>query len=334
MRSPRTVATATSTRTTGGRARTTPRVPGQRRRRVPLGAEPDPRLGPFEAGAARGLAAARQAERRPYVDPEADRAARDAYYAGVDLELTGPELLRTLTGLVTGTHQEELEYRPAEYLYPWVDLHPDLRLHHLYSGRPAEVDEVIHEDLRIGRRRAARLHDEVAADAALGPREVEAVFDRLEAELPFNCEHVVPQSWFGKRQPMRGDLHHLFACEPRCNSHRGSVPYADHADPRPTIEECGRLEDDGFEPGQDKGVVARATLYFLLRYPDLVGDELREMQAGVLPVLARWHADEPPGEYEAHRNAAVFELQGNRNPLIDFPELVDRVSWGDALGGS
>ena len=30
----------------------------------------------------------------------------------------------------------------------------------------------------------------------------------------FNCEHVVPQSWFDKKEPMRGDLHHLFACDP------------------------------------------------------------------------------------------------------------------------
>jgi endonuclease I len=323
MRSPRTTAVA-GTRTSGGRRA----VPGQRRRRIALGTAPDPRLGPFERGAARGLASARRAASRPYVDREADLAARTAYYAGIDLSSPGPELLEALVRLVGRTHRQELEYRPAEFLYPWVDLHPDMRLHHLYSGRPAEPEEVIRDDLRIGRRRAARLRDEVAADAALGPREVESLFDRMESELPFNCEHVVPQSWFGKRQPMRGDLHHLFACEPRCNSHRGSVPYADHGDPRPTIEDCGRLEADGFEPGQDKGVVARATLYFLLRYPGEVGDESREMQAGVLPVLARWHTEEPPGDYEIHRNAAVFELQGNRNPLIDFPEVVDRLPWG------
>jgi len=46
--------------------------------------------------------------------------------------------------------------------------------------------------------------------------------DALEAAgLIFNCEHVVPQSWFAKRKPVRGDLHHVFACEPGCNSFRG-----------------------------------------------------------------------------------------------------------------
>jgi endonuclease I len=40
----------------------------------------------------------------------------------------------------------------------------------------------------------------------------------------------VPQSWYAKAEPMRGDLHHLFACEPRCNSFRSNIPYFDFAD--------------------------------------------------------------------------------------------------------
>ena len=51
--------------------------------------------------------------------------------------------------------------------------------------------------------------------------------DLLEASAPYNCEHVVPQSWFSKKEPMRGDLHHLFACESRCNSFRGNHAYFD-----------------------------------------------------------------------------------------------------------
>jgi endonuclease I len=50
---------------------------------------------------------------------------------------------------------------------------------------------------------------------------------QVEEALPFNCEHVVPQSWFGKAEPMRGDLHHLFACESRCNSFRGNTPFTE-----------------------------------------------------------------------------------------------------------
>ena len=58
-------------------------------------------------------------------------------------------------------------------------------------------------------------------------------------------------------------LHHLFACETRCNSVRGNTPYDEFAN----------------SPQQR----------------------------------------EPVTEWERHRNAAVFERQGNRNPSIDRP---------------
>jgi deoxyribonuclease I len=42
-----------------------------------------------------------------------------------------------------------------------------------------------------------------------------------------NTEHIVPQSWFGAVEPMKGDLHHLFVCEPECNIARSNFPYED-----------------------------------------------------------------------------------------------------------
>ena len=98
-----------------------------------------------------------------------------------------------------------------------------------------------------------------------------SVEDTADAMLPYNCEHVVPQSWFGKREPMRGDLHHPFVCESRCNSFRGNTPYTEFAD-LPSVEKvvrtrCGRNEEKGFEPAHGKGAAARAVFYFLLRCP-------------------------------------------------------------------
>ena len=45
-----------------------------------------------------------------------------------------------------------------------------------------------------------------------------------------------------------------------------------------------------------------------------------------------WHLADPPGEFELHRNAAIQERQGNRNPLIDFPDLVRAVAFELGLG--
>lgn len=149
----------------------------------------------------------------------------------------------------------------------------------------------------------------------------------------FNCEHIVPQSWFRKREPMRGDLHHLFACEPDCNSFRGNIPYFDFRDFGEAIRsDCGKKEGNRFEPGAGKGIVARATLYFLLRYPGEIQANAQELPADRLKVLLDWHRIFPPGEYERHRNQAIFEAQGNRNPLIDFPEWGDRIDFAQGLG--
>jgi Endonuclease I len=92
--------------------------------------------------------------------------------------------------------------------------------------------------------------------------ELRAEAAAIEAALPYNCEHVVCQSWFDEDEPMRGDIHHLFACESGCNSFRGNFPYIDFPDTQEIVRDaCGRREEDGFEPGGGKGPAARATLY-------------------------------------------------------------------------
>lgn len=99
---------------------------------------------------------------------------------------------------------------------------------------------------------------------------------------------------------MRSDLHHLYACDIQENSARGATPYGK------------------FVPKGGKGEVARATLYFMLRYP-----EVRLPYKGKsLQLLKDWSAQDPPDARERHRNSEVQKAQGNRNPFIDHPEWV------------
>jgi endonuclease G len=172
----------------------------------------------------------------------------------------------------------------------------------------------------------------------------EAVLDdaALEAALPYNCEHVVPQSWFNKREPMRGDLHHLFACEIQCNSFRGNTPFFDFVDfdertLPPSIQgvikgSCGKSETSKFEPARGKGAVARATLYFLLRYPGQINRTANEYTPERITTLVDWHKAHPVDDYERHRNAEIFAKQGNRNPFIDFSEWANKVDFDRGLG--
>ena len=161
-----------------------------------------------------------------------------------------------------------------------------------------------------------------------------ALMDRLEATMPYNCEHSVPQSWFAKKLPMRGDLHHLFACETHCNSTRGNQPYYEYPSTPGAGNDCGLSGTEGFEPKGGKSAVARATLYFLLRYPTSIGDSARELHPDRLQTLIQWHLDNPPSAYEKHRNQAIFQRQGNRNPLIDFPEMVEGIDFQAGFGQS
>lgn len=266
---------------------------------------------------------------RPYYDAQADRAASEAYYAHVRHE-SGAALARALTRLLESTHERRPAYKPMRLVYPWVDLHPDRQLRSIYSGRTFTAEEFVRADAAAEAARTARWQELLLRESAPGPAELAEKADALEAALPFNCEHVVPQSWFGKREPMRGDLHHLFACESGCNSFRGNTPYFDFAEREEVVRHaCGRREADRFEPSAGKGPVARATLYFLLRYPGQVGDAARELRADRLDLLLAWHGQDPVSEYERHRNAAAAEIQGNRNPLVDHPDWAGRIDFSD-----
>lgn len=132
---------------------------------------------------------------------------------------------------------------------------------------------------------------------------------------------------------MRGDLHHLFTCETECNSFRGNIPYFDFTDFEEVIRtDCGKRQGKSFEPSSGKGLVARATLYFLLRYPGEINDTANEFTEDRISILLDWHTSDPVTKYEKHRNMAIFAKQGNRNPLIDHPEWAAAIAFSPGLG--
>ncbi|MDQ3676309.1 MAG: endonuclease, partial [Actinomycetota bacterium] len=294
---------------------------------------PPPASGPDVQAA---LAEADANKTRPYYDEPADTMARELYYAEVPAEADPRPLFTALSRLLEDTHTRPQRYKPMKHVYPWVDLHPDRQLRSIYSGKTFSPQELIEEDARIDALRSERLHALVASEVALGPEQFAAELSVLEADLPFNCEHVVPQSTFAEKEPMRGDLHHLFACQSTCNSFRGNIPYFDFADFEEAVQtDCGKREGaNRFEPSDGKGPVARATLYFLLRYPGMIGDRAVELQPSQLPLLLAWHDREPVGDWERHRNAAIEEIQGNRNPLVDHPDWAARIDFFAGFGRS
>ena len=239
-----------------------------------------------------------------YYDEAGDAAERQAYYqpvADTFSKSSGRELFNNLHNLLAKTHRPAGDL-PGPALYSIVDRRPDGALYTLYSGQ--------------------------------GPKNEEQVKERNNRDLEgYNLEHVVPKSWFDSQLPMRDDLHHLFTESRQCNSDRGNLPFREVMGNAKKLPDCGsKVGEDAFEPGAGKGEIARAVLYFVTRHPGLVGDSPDEMNAADIPTLLKWHAQYPVTDYERHRNESIQDVQGNRNPYIDFPELVSRVDFQAGFG--
>ncbi len=272
-------------------------------------------------------------ENNIYYPEEKDATDRKQYYSSLPDPIHAS--YEALHRLVADTHTTPHHYSPSKFLYPVVDLHPDGKLRSIYSEKTFSVQELMLADQKIDIERQLRFIELTKAHEVLGSEAFSEQIDALETALPYNCEHVVCQSWFDKHEPMRGDLHHLFACESRCNSFRNNHPYHDFANYKPQLAlketekpSCGYLDDDRFEPERNRGTVARATLYFMLRYPSVTS----VYGPQDLSMLKEWARTEPVSLYEKHRNREIFLLQGNRNPFIDFPELVESASEKDTAG--
>jgi endonuclease I len=266
------------------------------------------------------LAAAKE---RKYLDEDADGEAAASYYSALDADADPEALYVALSGLLEETHKVRPGYSPAVELYPWIDLQPDGKLRSVYTEEEFDPETMIEEAAEIEAQRAS-FRVEKMGERGTADESAEALVEKLH---PYNCEHVVCQSWFEHHEPMRGDLHHLFTCERKCNSFRGNFPYVDFPDYLEVVREsCGKREDSGFEPWRQKAPVARASLYFLLRYP---GQTVYSDES--LALLLEWHETAPVSDYERHRNAAIFEKQGNRNPLIDHPDWAGRIAFADGL---
>lgn len=144
-----------------------------------------------------------------------------------------------------------------------------------------------------------------------------------------NTEHTWPQSKFTNKFPketQKSDLHHLFPTDSSMNSHRSNLRFG-NVDKEVQKLKCntaklGSSTSGGgtvFEaPAIHKGNVARAMFYFAIRY-DMVIPPQEEI------ALREWNKLDPVDEEEISRNDSIYQEQGNRNPFIDMPDLVDHL---------
>jgi deoxyribonuclease-1 len=138
----------------------------------------------------------------------------------------------------------------------------------------------------------------------------------------FNCEHTFPQSFFSSAAPMVSDIHHLFPSDEIANTQRSNNPFGIITG-TPAWTQGGSKRLNGvFEPRDaHKGDCARAMLYFVTRYGDYSNFYLPQE-----PTLYTWHKTFQPDSLDRYRNDGIYALQNNRNPYVDYPQFLDRIS--------
>lgn len=164
----------------------------------------------------------------------------------------------------------------------------------------------------------------------------------------YNREHSVPKSWFNKQSPMVSDIWHVYPTDGKINGMRSNNPFGEvgsgASSSKNEFSKWGKCVAPGysgtvFEPNDEyKGDFARTYFYFATRYKGvatsgqgaLVFTSTYPYITGwQLDMLLRWHKKDPVSPKELDRNEAVYDSrQGNRNPFIDYPELVDLI-FGD-----
>ena len=129
------------------------------------------------------------------------------------------------------------------------------------------------------------------------------------------------------------DAHHIRPEDTSENSSRGNKNYGPSEYNGPS---------SSANLGSWRGDVSRSLFYMATRYTGFSivdgypanpssTNNLTLGQIGDLKTLLEWHAQDPTDDYEKNRNNYVYTWQLNRNPFIDYPELIEYI-WGDKVG--
>ena len=170
-----------------------------------------------------------------------------------------------------------------------------------------------------------------------------------------NREHCMPRSWWGKKDKYasydaNGDLHNLYPADYAANAAKSNLPLGEVGIARfdNGVVKVGQntypkgYKGQVFEPSDEyKGDFARIYFYMITCYEDYSYDwrdyatksmlqkgTYPAFQAWAIDMLLKWHRNDPVSKKEMNRNEEVYKIQGNKNPFIEHPELVEYI-WGN-----
>ena len=164
-----------------------------------------------------------------------------------------------------------------------------------------------------------------------------------------NIEHCLPKSWWGGTEnDAYNDLFHLNPADQVANNNKSNFPPG-------ILNDSNKVNNGTFFMGKDskwggyafsvtdeyKGDFARAYFYISTAYHDMKWDATYSkyvtnssyltFTSYLIEVLLQWHRIDPVSEKEINRLDAISSIQHNRNPFIEYPELVEYI-WGNKRG--
>lgn len=171
-------------------------------------------------------------------------------------------------------------------------------------------------------------------------------FDGYKSVADMHIEHSLPKSWWGGHEWIAyKDLFHLYPSDGSTNMSKSNNPLG-VVTGTPTkdngVSKIGPASYPGyignvFEPADEfKGDFARSYFYVSTIHEDLAPYWNSPMMSNTtypvwtpwaIQLLRQWHQQDPVSMKEKLRQEAVYGIQGNRNPFIDYPDLVDYI-WG------
>lgn len=157
----------------------------------------------------------------------------------------------------------------------------------------------------------------------------------------YNREHLWAQSWTNNDGTEKTDLHHVYPTDGYVNNRRSNYAFGEVGNASWTSQNGSKLGKNTvsgftgtvFEPIDEyKGDIARALMYVSVRYytedgkwnnSDMTNKSI--IKDWAIAMLLRWHEEDPVDDKEINRNNAVYNIQHNRNPFVDYPEFANMI---------
>jgi endonuclease I len=163
-----------------------------------------------------------------------------------------------------------------------------------------------------------------------------------------NREHSFPKSWWGGDvNAAYTDINHLYPADGDANLAKSYYPlgevgtsYFNNGTTNVGLNSFAGYSTSSyvFEPADEyKGDFARTYFYMVTCYQNLTWKYTFMVDQNLYPtlkpwavnLLMKWHREDPVSAKETNRNEAIFKIQNNRNPFIDYPQLAEYL-WGDS----